>query len=182
MNSNTRKTKSNIGRSERPSRVNPDPSATFAWRQVPIDMAIINKMAEELPSWPLLNPDAYFLSEFYVAHGIAKRTFYDLVQRHEHLRDAHQIAMQRLGERMVSKALDNKANVTMAKHIMHMYSDDFNRADIHHSSLRKEELKESGLQVVHLYPVDKTEELDKFVDKKKDKIQIERVNVEVESD
>ena len=152
-------------------RTNPDPRAMYAWRQIPITQASINKYIEELPGWVEANPDAKFLTKFYRSHGVACTTWYALIKENVKLKQAYEEAMRELGERQYSNSVDFKANWAPVKHMLHRYAPEFKEADEHHARLRDQNTQVMGLQVVQLPPIERTQVLDDHELKKAKDIQ-----------
>jgi hypothetical protein len=145
----------------------PDPSCTYGYRSIPITLALVNHLVEALPKWINDNPDEKFITKFYLSNRMARATYFELLAKHEHLKEVHDEAMRALGERMLGRAVDNKANFAAVKHVLHRYAPEFNQDDEHHAKLRQDEAVITGLQTLYLQEVKRTVLLDEFVESKK---------------
>lgn len=168
----------NLNTSIKPKRINKprqprdfvptdtDPKSTFAWRAIPVSDAMVNRYVEELYLWVENNPNEKFITKFYMSKGLARQTYFDLIERHDHLREAHNSAMRLMGERMVGNSIDFKANWAPVAKLMHMYAPEFKAVDEHHAKLRIEENQAMGVQTVYLPAFRETKELDEHQNKK----------------
>ena len=160
-------TSDSITKSKKVSKVrtNPDPSATFAYRQIPISLAMVNNMADDLLVYHKTNPETITISDFWNDRGIARSTYYDLLDRHPHLKAAHQVALSRLADRMINVSFKSQGNWNVAKHVIHAYGEDYRKYDEHHSNLKQDQTVAMGIQLVQLPSVEKTKELDDHLNK-----------------
>lgn len=139
MKKNTKQT--NTDKRIKTKRKSPDsdPNCVYAFKTIPVSEAMVEKIAEELLKFPAENPDAKTITEFIISKGLNKSTYYSLVNRHAVLKDAHEITMLRLGERLWGKAVDGSAQWKPVHFMLHSYGPDFAAADLHHAGLRKTE-------------------------------------------
>lgn len=127
-----------------------DPDCVYSWRTIPVSLAMVEKIAEELLEWPAKNPQAKTITEFYLSKGLKKETYNRLVNRHEVLRDAHEITMLRLGERLWGKAVDNQASWKPIHFMLHSYAPEFREADKYHASLKEANNEPSKIIIVEV--------------------------------
>jgi hypothetical protein len=108
-------------------RVSPDtdPDCIYSYRMIPISAAMVENMIDELADWPLKHPEATTITEYYLSKGLRERTYFRLLERYPLLKESHEIAMRRLGERMWTQAVYNKANWNPIKHRLWSYAKEF---------------------------------------------------------
>lgn len=115
-----------------------DQECVYAWRAIPVSKAMVNAMCDELPGWPLKNPTAKTIREFYLSKGISRTTFRELRERHPRLKEAYDIAMGRIGERLWGRAVDKDAEWNAVKWMLHNYDQEFDEANKYHARLKAE--------------------------------------------
>ncbi len=148
-------------------RTNPDPESTFAWRTIPISNAMVNSYVKRLEDWVEANVKRCSITQFLKSIGVARTTWYDLLQKHEHLKMAHENAMRRLGEEKLEDSMYFKANWAVVKHTLHTYAPEFKEMDLHHSSMKEAQNAAMGIQTVNLPAIPRTEVLDEHLNKRR---------------
>lgn len=143
-----------------------DPDCIYSWRTIPVSEAMVEKIAEELLEWPAKNPEAKTITEFYLSKGLTRSTYNRLVNRHEVLGEAHEITMRRLGERLWGRAVDNQAQWKPVHFMLHNYAQEFKESDAYHTDIKIQEERQRGIVVVHLPAIEKTKEMDRYLEEK----------------
>ena len=110
----------------------------FAKGQIPVNETFINRMIEELPEWPLKNPQAKTMIEYYLSKGLSEVRYYQLLDRNPKLKEAHQIAMSIIGNRLFSRAIDRDADWGPIKWALHNYTQLFDDNNKYHARVRAE--------------------------------------------
>jgi len=109
---------------------------TFDFKMKPIPLSKIEEMAKEMREFPKKNPKAKFLSDFYRSKGISQKSFDQLSSKHECLREARELYLQHVGERMQGNAVDGKAHWPAIKHSLWRYNKDFEDDDKHAAEMK----------------------------------------------
>ena len=123
-----------------------DKEARWAYRQVPLPRAIVERLIEELQQFSH-RTDVKHMSEFYFGKGMASRTYYDLLEKHPDLKEAHNDAKKRLGVSLWGRSCDFKHNWTAVKFLIHEYGDEFAKA----KAMEKEQsANQQGIVVVQI--------------------------------
>lgn len=125
-----------------------DPDCYFSWRKTPISRSLIEKMIEELPDWPDKHPMRNSLTEFYFAYHITKTTMQGLLKRHPDLKEAHDIAMIRIGERAYDRSLLRQYDWTATKFRIHRYGEEFVEDKEMEAALKAKSDKNAGFSGV----------------------------------
>lgn len=116
---------------------NTDPDCIYSYRTIPVSLAMVEKMAEELMEWPAKNPTAKTITEFYLSKGLTQQTYNRLVNKYDFLKDAHEITLRRLGERLWGRAVDNEAAWKPIQFMLHNYAPEFKEATEYHHKMNK---------------------------------------------
>lgn len=114
-----------------------DPDCIYSYRTIPVSLAMVERMAEELMEWPAKNPTAKTITEFYLSKGLTQQTYNRLVNKYDFLKDAHEITMRRLGERLWGRAVDNDAAWKPVHFMLHNYAPEFKEATEYQHNLNK---------------------------------------------
>ncbi len=133
-------------------------------RNIPVTEEMIKMYIEELGDLPTKEPDTTSLVEWRFRKGLTPKDYERLRQRYPDLKEAHQICMERLGEKMWGEAYRNKANWAATKHRLYRYSED-NAADDKHAAELSEGMQGSGNITVVLPPVERTNEVKENIKK-----------------
>lgn len=136
----------------------------YAFKEIPISEAFINRMIEDLKKWPDDNPEEKFLTKFYLGKGLSRDSYDNLLSRHPELKETHKMTMQLLGERLLSKAIDKKTDWPATRWCIHNYSQDFRDNNSYHAALSNQEHENKGPAIVVIEKAVETS-----VVKKKDK-------------
>ena len=120
----------------------------MTWREIPISQNIVDKWTEELRAFPDNFPQAKTMTEFYNMKEIYKETFIRLLARHPKLKEAHDHVKRRLGERLWSNAVDNKANWKAVHHRLHTYDKEFEESDTYHAELARKKNEDAIASLV----------------------------------
>lgn len=120
------------------ARPNVDPDCIYSYRMIPISPAMVNKMIDELVDWPLLNPKAKTITEYYLSKGLRHDSYYRLLAKYPLLKESHEVAMRRLGERLWGRAVDKEADWSAIRHRLHSYAPEFDEDNKYHARLKAE--------------------------------------------
>lgn len=143
----------------------------YSWRQIPISQALIDKMIEELPEWPdqEQNYKKKHISDFYHSYQISRATYYDLLAMHPRLKAGHEIAMQKLGERLWDRCTEKELDWKPVYHRLWKYGTELKEDYQYHQDSAKEQI-ETGPQWKFIQmTTERTDKLDKFMEEKKAK-------------
>lgn len=124
----------------------------FSWRDMPISEARINKIAEELIEWPNLNPDAKSITKFYMDKKISPGTWYKWVDKHPALREAENIALHIIGERLWGKAVEKQYDWKAVHWRLHRHGKEFREDYEYHKKISGEE-EPTGTKYIVIEPV-----------------------------
>lgn len=116
-----------------------DTNIDFSFKVIPVSDAFINKLCEELPAWVRDNQEAKFLTEFLNYKGLTWDCYQKLCVKHAHLKEANDMAKRMMGERMFSRAVDNKSNWAAVKHRLYSYAPEFKQDDEYQAALKAKE-------------------------------------------
>lgn len=139
-----------------------DPDMIYSYRQYPISKAIVDKMIEELPDWPLKNPIAISISEFYLSRNISEGSYYRLLEKYPELKECHKVALLRLGNSLYKSAVFKNADWSAVKHRLYNYGESFEKDYKFHAQIKAEADKNvnTGTQYIEIpvYTTPKPEE------------------------
>lgn len=120
----------------------------LAFKSIPISKAMVEQMVEELPDWPKKNPDNKTITEYYLSKGLVHSTYYNLLNKYPELKEAHQIALRRIGERLWGNAVDRKSDWAATRWNLHNYAQEFKDNNAYLAALAKQENENVGPAVV----------------------------------
>lgn len=137
----------------------------FTWKETPISDAFLNKMIAELPDY-FDQPENYnkkSISAYYFSLHIPRTTYYEMLEKYPKLKAAHNIAMQKIGERLWEKSTEKQLDWRAVSHRLYKYGAELKEDYTFHQEAAKE-IEESGpqWQVIQMV-TEKTDELDKFM-------------------
>lgn len=136
--------KPNIAKNERPKvRTKIDSEMFYCFKQIPITQATIDHWVKELNERPQTHPEEDTITEFLVEKEIARVTYYAMLKKFPDLKYAHELYLQRIGERHLREARKGKANWQATHWNLHNYSPEFDANNQYHAKLKKD----SGSQV-----------------------------------
>lgn len=115
-----------------------DKEMIFSFRTIPVSQAMIDRMVDELPEWPLKNPSQNSLSEFYLGKGISKANYERLRKKYPRLQEAHEIAAERLGNKIWNLSLEKKYDWNPARFLLYHTSHEYRESCEYHSKLNAE--------------------------------------------
>lgn len=124
----------------------------------PINDVTIEKWAKEMQEFFRNHPDPRYLSEFYHTKNISKLEFFALCAKYPALGRTKALALQRIGENMHRRSVDQQANWAAVKHTLYRHDEDFAADDAHAATL-KEGSQGSGPVHVYLGEVELTKEV-----------------------
>lgn len=129
-----------------------DSDCIYAWRTIPVSKAFVDRLLQRLLLWIDENPKAKFITDFYTKEGLKKDNYYTLVNRYPDLKDAHELVMRKLGERLLSKAIDKEVHWPAAHFMLHNFGQEFDDANKYHARLKQEETKQEPTQFIVQIP------------------------------
>lgn len=145
-----KRTKTDVTVEKRDKNPVPDPDMIFSYRQYPISEAMVNRMIEELPDWPIKNPNEISISEFYLSRNISEASYYRLLAKYPELKEAHKVAMQRLGNGLYKSAVFRKADWSAVRHKLYSFGDSFEKDYKFHAQIKAEADKNANTGVQYI--------------------------------
>lgn len=97
----------------------------FTLREKPITAEWIEKFALRLVSWAITDPNALTISEFYIAEGVNRTTYNKWCEIYPYLKDAHEFALQAIGNRRMGGGLTRKYSEGLVKYTQPMFDPEF---------------------------------------------------------
>ena len=88
--------------------------AFFAYKHIPMNDLMLERLCDDLLEWYKNNTNVRAISGFYIQRGINPKIYYDLVKKHENLKEIHDFVLQCIGERLWEDALDKKKGMEWA--------------------------------------------------------------------
>jgi len=142
----TSKDQNTTKRKIKPKRKSPEEKQdlALAFKAIPVSKSMVEQMIEELPDWPKRNPENKTITEYYLSKGLVNSTYYNLLNKYPALKEAHQIALRRIGERLWGNAVDRKADWASTKWNLHNYAEEFKENNAYHARLANEESDKNG--------------------------------------
>jgi hypothetical protein len=102
-----------------------DKDYVFSYRGYPISEAKVESMIDELYTWPETNPTSYSISDFYHKQFISRASYYVLLQKHPKLKIAHDIASEKMSEKLWARSIEKKLDWNAVKFRMPRMNSDF---------------------------------------------------------
>ena len=102
-----------------------DSTHIFSYRGFPISKAQVDSMTQELHTYCEDNPTSYSISDFYHKRGVSRASYYVLLGKYSGLKEAHEICMEKLGDKLWARSIEKKLDWNAVKSRMHRYNPDF---------------------------------------------------------
>jgi hypothetical protein len=143
-----------IKKAKRKSPDSADKDMLFCFKMIPISQAKVQKLIDELETWPEKNPKEKTITAFYRSHGLTRSTFYSLIAKHPALKESHEIAMRTLGERLWGKAVDKEADWKPIHFNLHNYAPEFKENYAFHAAMsaKDQQANETKFVVIERFP------------------------------
>ena len=137
----------------------PNGEKYFFLKKRPINDAIIDEYAKDYIEWGLNNDDALRLQDFPLSIGMYPKSFRNLMERHEGLRNAHAVVREAIASRREKGAISRKYDSGMIKPVQAHYADEWKAIGEWNAKLKEkeEESKKQNITVV----IDKMPDTDK---------------------
>lgn len=122
----------------------------FSFKEVPIPMQYIERLAQDLVAWARDDKDALKISQFYLERGIHRSTFYKWKDTYEILGRAFTAAKEYIGNRRELGALvikDRKYDPSIIMKSQSFYDEDWKNTVEWEASLRKQPLQQPNVEV-----------------------------------
>jgi Holliday junction resolvase RusA-like endonuclease len=137
--------------SKKPSRV--DPAMQFSFRTRPVSQALIDHMIEELPMWPFKNPKRNSILEFHLSYGISRAGFRGLLDKYPALKEAHEVALLRLADKLWDGAITKVYDWAPVKFRMRKYDKEFEEDLKFHASLSADAITKANETLNNKNPI-----------------------------
>jgi len=121
----------------------------FATIEKPYPPALFQMLADDYIEWAQQG-DSLVLTEFPLLKGISPEYFWQLCRENEIISNANKIAKAFVACRREKLTLQGKLREKPSMHILHQYSDDWDKADKRWAELKKPEESKSETQVIVL--------------------------------
>jgi hypothetical protein len=115
----------------------------------PYPPVLFKRLADDYVEWAGYE-DSLVLTKFPLLKGITPDYFWELCRANEHLARANKIAKALVACRREELMLKGKLRERPVMHIMHRYSDDWDKADKRWAELKKPEESKSQIQTIIL--------------------------------
>ncbi len=102
-----------------------DPNNIFSYRGWPISEAKVESMIDELYGWPENNPTSYSISDFYHKQFISRTSYYSLLLKHPKLKMAHDVASEKMSEKLWARSIERKLDWNAVKFRMPRMNSEF---------------------------------------------------------
>ena len=127
----------------------------YSFRQVPITVAQIERIALDLIAWSDKNDsendlESLRLSEFIDSHRLHMRTYYEWLDKFEILRDAHEYAKRRIGARRERGAIKKKYDGSFIARSIGHYLPEYREEAEFMASLKSPESAQEGGAVFNI--------------------------------
>lgn len=93
----------------------------FTFTMRPLTQAFLDRISSELIQWATHNEDALKVSQFYLSKGIPMNTYYNWLEKYPDFKEAHEIAMQLIGNRREVGGLKRKFDAGIVSYTMSHY-------------------------------------------------------------
>ncbi len=121
----------------------------YSWRDMPLSPAFIERMTEELYDWPENNPEAKSITKFYKDKNISPDTWYRLLAKYPKLKEAKEIALHTIGERLWGNAVDKKADWKAVHWRLYKHGREFEEDYEYHKKQSERDVP-SGVQYIEI--------------------------------
>jgi len=99
--------------------------------------ASIEKFADDQLDFIITNEDVIFMSTFYTSKGVARRTYYNWLEKSSYLKKRHELCLEILGLRR--EKIMVKSKPSLLAHTQHLYCEDWAAANKYHADLKKKD-------------------------------------------
>lgn len=118
------------------------------WKTTPVTEAWLEALAKDLYTWAKDDSNALKMSQFYTSRGISNSTVLKWMKVSEKLREAHDMALQIIGDRREVGAIYNKLNASMIAPMMAHYDSNWKDIAEWRARLRGEAEAKSGKTII----------------------------------
>lgn len=129
----------------------------FTFREKPIPYSFLERLAEDLLAWSQKDTSLR-IESFYMDNGIRQLDYYRFLDRCPELRDAHDIAIQRIAVRRDTGALTKKFDASWTARTQAAFDETYRKARKFEAELQKD-VQDNGPKVVIIERMPNTPEV-----------------------
>ena len=126
-----------------------DYDCVYSFREMPPSEAYREKLYHSLMEWADTDQKAFKLNIWLRKQGIARRTWYDWIDRYEKLKFAHKWALNCIGDNREEKMLEGQYPEKSVMFSMPKYDEDWDELYKNHAKLK--EATEQKATVYHIH-------------------------------
>lgn len=120
----------------------------FTLRSKPVSEAYLQQVASKLIDWSTNDDEAFKIGQFYLKAGIARSDFYRWIQKYPYMKQAHEVALEAIGNRREVGGLKKNLSETMVIKAMPFYDIDWIKESERLASLKITDSPQNETKIV----------------------------------